>query len=247
MKKNVFIPLGMENSTFNQIDFLTSIESAIGHDKVPLAKAPIPMVAAGGMYSNVEDMARFVSFLVTGGQSYAYNIMRPATLKLLYTSAPVPEEGHVYYLGVDVEMFKGSLLANHNGGGYGFYATQDALINDGLGVVILTNSVNHPTIQHSISRRILADLIDIKSSGQQDFMLSKDSSLFEYIGLYTANFNGGLSKRAITMRNGSLYLGSEKLTPYSKDLFFTAEGESVEFMRNGSVISNVFHKKVVVD
>jgi CubicO group peptidase (beta-lactamase class C family) len=246
MKETVFHPLGMERSTFDQADFLADASSSVGHDKVPLKKEPISMVPAGGMYSTALEMAKFVSFLLTEGRSAPHVILRPETLRLMYACRPNNETEDVYCLGVDVSILKGSLLVNHNGGGFGFLATQDALIGEGLGVIALTNSVNHPNIQHTLSRRILSDLVDCRRLDQTDGQQPKELVYSEYIGLYGATYNGGISKKSITLRNGDLFLGEEKLTRHSGSLFFTDNGESIEIKEEGAVISNVFHKKMVV-
>jgi CubicO group peptidase (beta-lactamase class C family) len=246
MKEIVFQPLGMERSTFDQAEFLADESSSVGHDNVSLGKAPISMVPAGGMYSSAPEMARFVSFLLTEGRSAPQVSLRPETLRLMYACRPNTGAEDVYCLGVDVSYFKGSLLVNHNGGGFGFLATQDALIGEGLGVVALTNSVNHPSIQHTLSRRILSDLVDCRRLDQTDCPPPKEQVYSEYIGLYGATYNGGISKKSITLRNGDLFLESEKLTRHSSGLFFTDGGESVEIKEEGAAISNIFHKKIAV-
>ncbi|MHB0998546.1 MAG: serine hydrolase domain-containing protein [Armatimonadota bacterium] len=244
--RNIFAPIGMEVSTFDQNRFLINVESAVGHDKAPLVKTPVPMLGSAGMYSNADDMARFVSFLMTRGQSDGNNIVRPETLRLMYTPVAESESEFTYCLGAESGSFEGSRLMTHGGGGYGFRTTQDVLIDDGLGVVVLTNSRNHPFMQQTLSRRILKDMLDLERRILSEKEPSVDSAYNDYVGLYGARYNLGMVKYSVTMRNGKLFIGSDTLTEHSRKLFFTDGGDSVEFVDDGMVYYNVFFARIAV-
>jgi CubicO group peptidase (beta-lactamase class C family) len=244
MKDSVFTPLGMQNSTFTQSDFLSDITTAIGHAKAPLVKYPIPMVPAGGMYSCPVDMARFVTYLLSTGKSATQRLMRVETLRQMYAVDAVPDIDSVYCLGITVGQFNGTQLLNHNGGGFGFMATQDILVDQGLGVVVLTNSVNHPSIQVHLSRRILADLLDLSRTGRDDCKPAADPSWKEFTGLYGVNYNLGTEKKSVTLRDGVLYVGTDKLTQHSTNLFATDDGENVEFTGDSVIYGNITYKRM---
>jgi hypothetical protein len=58
-----------------------------------------------------------------------------------------------------------------------------------------------------------------------------------WTGAYAATAYGQLVTRSLTLRNGYLYWdGSLKLFPYRNDLFFTADGDSVEVQPDGSIM-----------
>ena len=244
MKRYVFTPLGMKSSTYNQELFLCDIKSAVGHGKTALVKHPIPMLGAGGMYSCTEDMVKFIRCFLNGGIYKGNRIIDSYTLKLMYTEFPA-SESWLYNLGLDVGIFKGKIILNHNGGGYGFYCSQDILPEMGLGAAALTNSVMHPNIQHDIIRNMWSDFIDLANREVIDCD-DIPGNYYKYIGVYQANYIDENFKLAIIPRNGELYLENQKLQRHSNGLFFTENNEIVEFTSNNNVrINYVEYQKVI--
>lgn len=243
MERYVFSPLDMKLSTYKQDVFLCDINSAVGHGKTVLVKHPIPMLGAGGMYSSAEDMIKYVSCFVNGGVYKDRRIINENTLRLMYEEYPASESWQ-YNLGLDVGVFEGKTILNHNGGGYGFYCTQDILPNDGLGAVALTNSVMHSNIQHSIIRNMWSDFFTLAYKGVFDCDEMPEENN-EYIGVYQARYIDDNFKEAIIPRNGELYLGSQKLQKYSNGLYFSQNNDIVEFASDKIVkINYVDYQKV---
>lgn len=244
MEKYVFMPLDMKSSTYNQDIFLCDIKSAIGHEKNALIKTPIPMLGAGGMYSNTEDIAKFIKCFLNNGVYNDEKIINGNTLKLMYEEYPVSQNWQ-YNLGIDVGMFKGKTILNHNGGGYGFYCSQDILPEMGIGAAALTNSVMHPNIQHSIIRNMWSDFAVLAEKDIYDCDDIPD--IFNnYIGVYQAGYINDNFKEAIIPRNGELYLGNQKLQNHSAGLFFTKNNDIIEFASDNRVkINYIEYQKVL--
>lgn len=142
MKDELFKPLGMESSTFNQQEAFRSPSLAkgyVGEQQVP--DIIIPMIPAGGMYSNVKDMAKFVSLHLSGGKLNGRTFIPGRLLKQLYElQFPVEHQVAGYGLGMEIKPKYGGTLLGHGGGGYGYSTKQSWIPEYGIGVIVLTNN-----------------------------------------------------------------------------------------------------------
>jgi CubicO group peptidase (beta-lactamase class C family) len=173
MKENLFGPLGMKNSSFDVEVVRQNKNRAAGYDrffeKVPLA---IPMIPAGSVYSSAEDMAKFIRFHLNKGMIDKNSLLKPALIDEMYT-IPYPLEGQKagYALGIAKGVFylneKKLLSFDHGGGGFGFLSVMRWIPELGLGIVILTNSVNHSNVHGNLANQIMDKIIALKSTGKQ--------------------------------------------------------------------------------
>jgi CubicO group peptidase (beta-lactamase class C family) len=142
MKEELFKPLGMESSTFNQQEAFRSPSLAkgyVGEQQVP--DISIPMIPAGGMYSNVKDMAKFVSLHLSGGKIKGRSFIPNQLLKQMYRlQFPVEHQVAGYGLGMEIKPRYGGTLLTHGGGGYGYSTKQSWIPEYGIGVIVLTNN-----------------------------------------------------------------------------------------------------------
>lgn len=140
--EEVFAPLGMNSSTFDQQQALADNNRARGHaNNREIAARIIPMIPSGGMYSNVLEMAQFVMAQLTGETASGDKLLSEGLHAEMLTpqfSGQVSQSG--YCLGVEVSKDYGTELAFHGGGGYGYITFQGWLPKYQLGVVMLTNS-----------------------------------------------------------------------------------------------------------
>ncbi|WP_151736824.1 serine hydrolase domain-containing protein [Paenibacillus tengchongensis] len=242
MQQSVFTPLNMSRSTYNQQQFLLNNDSAMGHDQQALAKFPVSMLGAGGMYACADDMAQFVMCFLNGGFYEGQQLIDNVILRKMYTEYSASEEWR-YQLGLGAELQQRRLLLNHNGGGFGFLGTQDILPEVELGAVALTNSVNHPAIQLLVCRNMWRDLLEMKDAGIVDCE-RLDDHLERYIGLYEAQYNGGSHRLAVFPRNGGLFCKGQRLVYHSSGLFFTGENDCVEFTDDAMRFNYVLYQKI---
>jgi CubicO group peptidase (beta-lactamase class C family) len=142
MNDEIFRPLGMTSSTFNHKVAANHPSLAKGHTRDSIWPVmPFPKIPAGGMYSTVKDMAKFISFHLAGGKIGGKQIIRENLLKEMYTPQ-FPIEGQVagYGLGIHSQPLRSGTLLAHNGSGAGFSTSQWWSPEYQVGVVILTNS-----------------------------------------------------------------------------------------------------------
>src|SRR5262249_14110641 len=141
MREELFEPLGMTSSTFDQAEALGDAERARGHirgSEVPPLE--VPMLAAGGGYSTARGMAGFLSFPVAGGAGRGRRLVGAEALKAMYTPQfPRPGQEAGYGLGVNSRPYHDGTLLFHGGGGYGYSTDQRWVPEYRVGVATLTN------------------------------------------------------------------------------------------------------------
>src|SRR5262249_12874454 len=122
MREELFEPLGMTASTYDQAEALGYAHRARGHvqgQEVPPLE--VPMLAAGGMYSTARDMAKFSSFHLAGGTAQGRRLIISADALRAMSTPQFPRPGQKagYGLGVNSRAYHGATLLFHGGGGYG--------------------------------------------------------------------------------------------------------------------------------
>lgn len=143
MEKEVLTPIGMYNSSFSWSENLNPAVP-IGYD---LKGEPVPVFvypekASGGLFSSVEDIARFV----TAGMTIDHKVLEYNNIRKLFT--PMVEIQGIYGLisksyglGYFIEsLSNGEQAVWHGGQGHGWMTHFHSVPETGDGIVILTNS-----------------------------------------------------------------------------------------------------------
>src|SRR6185295_19428823 len=149
VKEVLLEPLGMTASTFDASEGFADQSVArgyVGTCEVPRAR--IPITGAGGLYSTVVDMARYVSFQLSGGLSNRRRLLSARRLNEMATPQfAVPGQKSGPALGIYNVEALGSRRLTHSGAGYGYVTHQSWLPEYGLGVVVLSNHHRAPAAQ----------------------------------------------------------------------------------------------------
>jgi CubicO group peptidase (beta-lactamase class C family) len=153
-RRHLFVPLGLQRTTFTYRAIATERNRAIGHSGTKRLPVRVPMVAAGGLYTSVIEACRFIQFHLSGGQG----ILDQTLLQSMYED-PSAELGDTagYGLGTFIWVFNRTQARGHGGGGFGFICSMNWLQDAGIGVVVLSNAVDHNLPWH-LTERILAGL-----------------------------------------------------------------------------------------
>jgi CubicO group peptidase (beta-lactamase class C family) len=122
LKALVFDPLGMAVTSCDPDVYAANANRAIGHQPgMPAVPVRVPMQAAGGVCSNVVDMARFAAFHLGRGTLDGVEILRRELWEEMHR---LSFGGYPYALGVALRpVYVGSgpvTRYGHNGGGFGF-------------------------------------------------------------------------------------------------------------------------------
>ena len=146
MAKQLLTPLGMRHTGFTlQGDIGTHLARGYVHDR-PTQPTPVRDVPAGGLYSNVLDLARFMRCAQAGGTLDGTQILAETELHRMfepqYANQPL-DFGHRSGLGwmlSGLPIEGGGQQAWHNGGTKAFLSQLAILPEKKLGVVVLANA-----------------------------------------------------------------------------------------------------------
>jgi CubicO group peptidase (beta-lactamase class C family)/D-alanyl-D-alanine dipeptidase len=141
LKHAVLDPIGLQHSSFepeNKVIVNLAKAEMWSYDgrsfEAPtfqLGESP-----AGGVYSTVTDLGRFVSVLLAGGKTEHGSFLKSATLDEMWSPQFPDPEGRIFGLGFMVNRLDGHRMVGHGGAIYGFATTLDLLPDDKLGVVV---------------------------------------------------------------------------------------------------------------
>lgn len=105
--------------------------------------------ADGSIASPAADLATYVRMLLNRGRGSARRVLSEQSFRLMtqrVIELPMGDEGHgrFYGYGLRISGGEGRTVIGHGGGMVGYYASILADLDDGLGVVVLTNGPGEP-------------------------------------------------------------------------------------------------------
>ena len=197
VQQQLLVPLGMHHTGFAP-DGAIGARLARGyvHDR-PTNPTPIRDVPAGGLYSNVLDLARFMHCVLSGGtfdhkRVLGESAMR-ATFEPQYTGLPL-DFGQRFGLGwmlSGLAIEGGGQQAWHNGGTKAFVSQLVLLPETKLGVVVLANADNAGDLVYNTAEEALRLALEIrrgiapsKKTLEPEIVLARDA-LQERVGDYS--------------------------------------------------------------
>jgi CubicO group peptidase (beta-lactamase class C family) len=167
IQKKVFDPLEMNRSTYDIERIKKDDNRAVGnnkyYDRVPLGN---PMLAPGGVYASIGDIARFLKFQLNDGRIHGNTLISEQMLNQMRT-IPFPMKDQVtgYGMGLWVGYYH---LGNqevrwlaHGGGGFGFRCQMKWLPDLGYGVIVMTNSQDHDNVNENLVEDILIKIVEL--------------------------------------------------------------------------------------
>ncbi len=180
IQKKIFDPLEMNRSTYDIVRIKKDDNRAIGHNKrfehVPLEN---PMLAPGGAYASISDMARFLQCQLNDGKIHGTPLIQEQTLEQMRT-IPFPMKDQVtgYGMGLWVGYYhlggEDVRWLSHGGGGFGYRCQMKWLPDLGYGVVVLTNSQDHDNVNENLVEEILLKIVELltnkKDLGPSDWL-----------------------------------------------------------------------------
>jgi hypothetical protein len=171
----------MKRSTYAMDRIRNDNNRAIGTNKrferVPLDN---PMLAPGGAYASISDIARFLQFQMNDGKFHGTPLIQEQTLKQMRTIPyPIKDQIAGYGMGLWVGCYhlggQDVRWLSHGGGGFGFRCQMKWLPDLGYGVVVLTNSQDHDNVNEDLVEEMLLKIVELltekKDLGPSDWLI----------------------------------------------------------------------------
>ena len=143
MRRRILDPLGMSSSDFSRSERV-SAELCDGHARTHGRNKRVRYLdiipgPAGSLFSSVEDMARFVTAVCNGGDNILDRSSLDEMMSPQFRIHPrLPAMGLSFF----ISDLDGHRVVSHDGGVSGFVSHVRVAPDDGVGIVVLTNSAN---------------------------------------------------------------------------------------------------------
>lgn len=156
VRRELLAPLGLARTTFDHRIIARDRHRAFGHEsrrrRVPVR---VPMVAAGGLYTSVDDALRYLQFHLRQGEGLLDSTLLQEMYRIPF---PAPRQELGFGLGIVIARWEPGILTHgHAGAGFGFLCELIWAPDSGVGVVVLTNSVDQ-IVRTDITQRIIGEL-----------------------------------------------------------------------------------------
>jgi CubicO group peptidase (beta-lactamase class C family) len=144
VKEEVLDPIGMDSSSLDMAVIESRENRAIGHsahgELIPLR---IPMIPAGGVYTTLHDMAKYLRFHINKGVVDGRRVLRADLMEEMHTiQFARPGQRAGYCLALNREPVSNSYSIYHSGAGYGFSSDMMMYPELDLGLIVLCNSMD---------------------------------------------------------------------------------------------------------
>ncbi len=205
LQQTLLDPLGMQHSSF-ALDERVRENLARGYVKrQPVESVTLRDVPAGGLFSNVEDLARFMRMVLGQGTLDGKRILsRESVATMLtpqFTDAPF-DFGQRFGLGwmlSGIPIHNAGPVVWHNGGTKTFISQMVLLPEKKLGVVVLANADRAGPMVYEAAEEVLRLALEAREGIQQPpapvralEITLKPEQLDRYVGDYS--FNGALAR-----------------------------------------------------
>ena len=183
-RSRLLTPLGMGRSNLSVGEMLTDPDHATAYERrsgvvVPVPARPVTALApAGAINSSADDMTRWLLAQLGGpaprvprasGHLDGPPVMSPPTVALQHTPHTlIPEDPtfpastrHAYGLGWLIGRYREHRIAEHGGGIDGFQTECMLLPDDGIGVIVLTNT-SSSAMAPVVAYRVLDELLGLE-------------------------------------------------------------------------------------
>lgn len=194
MTELLFKPLGMERTTLRPLMAMT-YPFATAHQPVqgqPTIVRPffnnVAMWPAGSIFSNANDLSRWVIAFLNDGKLDGKQVLSPSLIgKMVGHHIPVPGEKDSYYAyGLTALKFKGVEFVLHGGFSRGYGSMIQMVPSRKFAVIVLTNKSGE-TLRKSLNKatEIGLGLKDGEAEKPASFAPLTTAEMDQYVGSYT--------------------------------------------------------------
>jgi len=182
MRTQIFEPLGMSATTFDFAraqqgnyarphGFDVDGRTAIG--RMDLNYTVVPVRPAGGMWTSVHDLSRYIVMELAGGKlPDGSRFVSEQNLTMRRASQIMLGEDQTYGMGLMVDRTWGVDVVHHGGDLAGYHSDMMFLPDYGIGAVILTNGDAGVLLRRPLMRRLLEVAFDGRPEAAEDLASS---------------------------------------------------------------------------
>ena len=172
VEQSILSPIGMQQSSFKRTPVVDGLLSKGYRDGKEMDQVPLRDVSAGSMFSNVNDLCRFMQMVFAEGKVGNRQILRPETIAEMLR--PQNQDisldfSNLVGLGWFLKKFNLSnglgelIVAGHDGGTPLFRTSLVILPGKKLGVVVLTNSTEGGKILKKVTSDAFKFFLEAKT------------------------------------------------------------------------------------
>jgi CubicO group peptidase (beta-lactamase class C family) len=234
MRSEIFVPLGMRSTTFDMAKALKGnhasahsedIDGNVKPANMAINYAIVPARPAGGAWSSVNDILKYVSMeLASGKLPDGKTFISADALLARRTPNVIIAEDHTYGMGLMVNKRWGVELVHHGGDLVGYHSDMFWIPEAGVGGVILTNADPGVILRGPFERKLLEVLYDGEPEADEDVMTAikrnKEAIAVERKRLVVPPEEAAVGKLAARYRNASL--GDIAVSKKGADTIFDA-------------------------
>jgi CubicO group peptidase (beta-lactamase class C family) len=191
LRDHVLAPLGMDHSDVDRSEPLLPLLATgytMGrHGAQPVVHREVPLTASGGVYASTADLARYVAALLGGGSNEHGTVLGPETVAAMFAPHFQPDP-RIGGMGLTFERGNedGHQTIEHGGVVAGFLSTIVLAPDDGIGVIVLTNTgrLDARGIAEPLAGALLRVLLDLPEGALRTDLAPHPEVWHELCGWY---------------------------------------------------------------
>jgi CubicO group peptidase (beta-lactamase class C family) len=247
LDESIFKPLGMKSTTLRPMVAMT-YPLAQGHEETPQGPRVIRPAAnnaaswpAGSIFSNVNDLSRFVIAFMNDGYLDGKQVLSPAVIRSLSTRrAKIPGGNVSYGYGLQISNDRGFDVVSHGGSRAGYGSSIRMVPSKKFGVITVANRTGIGlTVTADMAMQIGLSSLPPRTSSTAVSSAPPGAELNAYVGTYSQ----GPRSIELLVRDGTLMLkqnNREQAVTISGDGLLASGGRWI-VVRNASGAIEYLH------
>lgn len=223
----VFTPLGMKSTTLRPLVAMT-YPLAQGHEETPQGPRVIRPAAnnaaswpAGSIFSNVNDLSRFVIAFLNDGYIEGKPVLSPAVIRSLSTPrAKIPGGNVSYGYGLQIATERGFAVVSHGGSRAGYGSSIQMVPSKKFGVIAVANRTGIG-LRTSVERAMQIGLASLPALPRTDPTVAPAARAAAAVNAYAGTYSQGPRTIELLVRDGKLILRQNNR---EQSLAFSGEG-----------------------
>src|SRR5688572_4853672 len=209
LDESIFKPVGMKSTTLRPLVAMT-YPLAQGHEETPQGPRVIRPAAnnaaswpAGSIFSNVNDLSRFVIAFLNDGRLDGKQVLAPAVIQAMSTPrAKIPGGDGSYGYGVQVAKYRGVDLVSHGGSRAGYGSSIRMVPSRKFAVIAVANRTGIGLNAAAVKAMEIALPLEPRTTSAAAQTTLAAADMHAYVGTYSQ----GPRSMEVLIRDGKLML-----------------------------------------